>query len=91
MKTLFWLLLAVSASPQAPNPDTGQSPEANQPSMELLEFLGSFETIDGEWIDPMSLEEQYESDAKHYSQTQQTPAKPGQRALFAHLYKNLDE
>jgi hypothetical protein len=25
------------------------------PSMELLEFLGEFQTEDGEWIDPMEL------------------------------------
>jgi hypothetical protein len=27
-----------------------------QASMELLEFLGSFETADGKWIDPTRLE-----------------------------------
>ncbi len=25
-------------------------------SLELLEFLGSFETVDGKWIDPTQLE-----------------------------------
>jgi hypothetical protein len=25
------------------------------PSMELLEFLGAFETAEGEWVDPMML------------------------------------
>jgi len=29
--------------------------DANQPSKALLEFLGSFENADGEWIDPMTL------------------------------------
>ena len=27
------------------------------PSMDLLEFLGAWETDDGEWIDPTSLED----------------------------------
>lgn len=26
------------------------------PSLELLEFLGSFETADGQWVDPTELE-----------------------------------
>jgi hypothetical protein len=28
----------------------------NQPSMEFLEFLGEWETEDGEWVDPQILE-----------------------------------
>jgi hypothetical protein len=31
------------------------------PSMELLEFLGGFETPEGEWLDPMMLAEERES------------------------------
>jgi len=31
--------------------------EAEIPSLELLEFLGNFESSDGEWIDPMTIEE----------------------------------
>jgi hypothetical protein len=31
--------------------------EANMPSMELLEFLGSWETDAGEWIDPALVEQ----------------------------------
>ena len=27
-----------------------------QPDLELLEFLGSFETPDGKWLDPMEIE-----------------------------------
>ena len=30
--------------------------DTDMPSMELLEFLGSWETDDGEWVDPMLLE-----------------------------------
>ncbi|HFE38539.1 MAG TPA: hypothetical protein ENK06_09030 [Gammaproteobacteria bacterium] len=29
----------------------------DQPSLAFLEFLGSFETEDGQWIDPMEIEE----------------------------------
>ena len=31
--------------------------DASMPSMELLEFLGEWETEDGEWIDPILLDE----------------------------------
>ncbi|GAB4300371.1 MAG: hypothetical protein Kow0096_20380 [Thiohalomonadaceae bacterium] len=30
--------------------------EEEAPSPELLEFLGSFETADGQWLDPMDLD-----------------------------------
>jgi hypothetical protein len=30
------------------------------PSMELLEFLGGFETPDGEWLDPLMLADERE-------------------------------
>jgi hypothetical protein len=30
--------------------------EEPPPSLELLEFLGSFETAGGEWVDPVELE-----------------------------------
>ena len=30
--------------------------DAEMPSLELLEFLGDWETDDGEWIDPGALE-----------------------------------
>lgn len=32
------------------------SEDVDSPSLELLEFLGSFETEDGEWLDPLSLD-----------------------------------
>ena len=31
--------------------------DASMPSMELLEFLGEWETEDGEWVDPILLDE----------------------------------
>lgn len=31
--------------------------DASLPSMELLEFLGEWESEDGEWIDPLLLDE----------------------------------
>lgn len=30
--------------------------EEAAPSLELLDFLGSFETADGQWVDPTQLE-----------------------------------
>lgn len=35
---------------------------AEPPDLELLEFLGSFETGDGEWIDPLELTELSDKD-----------------------------
>ena len=64
MSFLFWVLLAAATDQQTPPPATDSKPETTQPSLELLEFLGGFETIDGDWIDPMSFEEQYERDTK---------------------------
>ncbi len=32
--------------------------DSRGPSLELLEFLGSWETDDGEWIDPSELEDE---------------------------------
>ena len=32
--------------------------DSRGPSLELLEFLGSWETDDGEWIDPSELDDQ---------------------------------
>lgn len=31
------------------------------PSLELLEFLGEWETVDGEWLDPIQLLEELDS------------------------------
>jgi hypothetical protein len=35
--------------------DETASANDEPPSMELLEFLGSFETPEGEWLDPLML------------------------------------
>ena len=48
MAILFWVLLATGATQQTPDSESNQQPDPKQPSLELLEFLGSFETIDGE-------------------------------------------
>lgn len=52
---LIWLLGGVAVSAHsAENDDTDNgAPEA--PNLELLEFLGQFETDEGQWIDPDSL------------------------------------
>ena len=64
-KAYLWsmvLLLGLSSSP-AWTQETGQvrqalpPEEAERPSLELLEFLGDWETDDGEWIDPEELEQ----------------------------------
>jgi hypothetical protein len=41
----------------APNPTCGQTPIADEePGVEMLEFLGSFEDKDTGWMDPFELE-----------------------------------
>jgi hypothetical protein len=35
---------------------TARNPIPDRPSMEMIEFLGDFETHQGEWLDPMELE-----------------------------------
>ncbi|HEY0634604.1 MAG TPA: hypothetical protein VGE00_04400 [Gammaproteobacteria bacterium] len=40
------LLLALAGAPAM------AAEETEAPSAELLEFLGSFETVDGAWLDP---------------------------------------
>ena len=35
------------------------------PSLELLEFLGNWETKDGEWLDPVELLEELEAETKN--------------------------
>jgi len=42
---LFLLLLTIALDAKADNYE--------KPSMELLEFLGEWQTKDGEWVDPM--------------------------------------
>ena len=38
--------------------------EQEQPSMELLEFLGGAEKIDGEWVDPLNMIELQEDEQR---------------------------
>ncbi len=47
---LVLALCVCSAQAQALN-------EESEPDMALLEFLGEWETEDGEWLDPTSLED----------------------------------
>jgi hypothetical protein len=56
------LLLGLLNSPalaQEPgkNVDLSGQKDTENPSLELLEFLGDWETDDGEWIDPEELEQ----------------------------------
>jgi len=57
---------------QAPGEAREESENTEMPSLEFLEFLGDWETEDGEWIDPEELEqialtdqEQENEDAKN--------------------------
>ena len=52
-KTLV-LMLVYSISPALYAADELND---DQPNLEFLEFLGSFETEDGQWIDPVEIEE----------------------------------
>lgn len=47
--------LAQTAPPAANEPASEQSQDEQGPSLELLEFLGQWETDDGEWIAPEDL------------------------------------
>ncbi|QPJ63770.1 MAG: hypothetical protein G3M70_09120 [Candidatus Nitronauta litoralis] len=42
---------------EPPSNDKGDNGSDVVPSLELLEYLGEFETEDGEWIDPEELEQ----------------------------------
>lgn len=50
------LMLMASSARTADQLGTGAQVEA-PPPLELLEFLGQWETDDGEWIDPQALED----------------------------------
>lgn len=49
------LVLAQSATPAPVDAASHASQEEQGPSLELLEFLGQWETDDGEWIAPQEL------------------------------------
>jgi len=54
------LLLGLLSSPaygQEPGQVRERSENTEMPSLELLEFLGDWETDDGEWVDPEELEQ----------------------------------
>ncbi len=50
----LWLLSCMTAVQGAENEQTNEQ-NGNLPDLEFLEFLGQFETDEGEWIDPGSL------------------------------------
>jgi len=51
------LLLTISQGLRAAEETDPQTQEGQLPSLELLEFLGSFETDEGDWINPIDLVE----------------------------------
>jgi hypothetical protein len=60
-EALTLLLLFAGGAPAADAP-MGQAEDP--PSMELLEFLGGFETPEGEWFDPLLMVEESQSQAQ---------------------------
>jgi len=50
------LMLTVSSADAADQHGTDAQAEA-PPPLELLEFLGQWETVNGEWMDPQALED----------------------------------
>jgi hypothetical protein len=50
-------LLAAGSSNPPPEPADKVHCANNGAWMEMLEFLGTFETRDGKWIDPLSLDD----------------------------------
>jgi hypothetical protein len=65
------IALLVSGTPVYAEPpsnaDQNNSSDIS-PSLELLEYLGEFETDDGEWIDPEELEQMEDIDDKQENQ-----------------------
>jgi hypothetical protein len=61
---LLWVLLYIAAIHAK---QVGAEPEDDAPSLELLEYLGEYQTQEGQWIDPMSfLETDTDNDANTY-------------------------
>lgn len=58
---MFLCLGSFQSNATEPEPEKPANPEgvkeSEEPSMEMLEFLGSWETEKGQWIDPQELEE----------------------------------
>ena len=66
------LLLGLLGSPAfAQEPEQVGTEESEMPSLELLEFLGDWETDDGEWIDPEELEQIALTDQEQESHEEQ--------------------
>ena len=51
---MLTLILGTSAAAEEPA-KSAASTATDSPSLELLEFLGEWETDDGAWVDPFSL------------------------------------
>lgn len=66
-------LLSTPAFAQEPEQTRKTSEESETPSLEFLEFLGDWETEDGEWIDPEELDQiaLTDSEQKEYEDEQQ--------------------
>ena len=62
-----WLVTSPAWS-QEPGPEWKEATKGNGPSLELLEFLGEFETDEGEWIDPEELDQMESIDELDKSQ-----------------------
>lgn len=50
---MMGILCLLPAAVPADEPETKQ--DDTSPSLELLEFLGAWETPEGQWVDPLSL------------------------------------
>jgi hypothetical protein len=64
MVGIFCLLLStavpvMSQEPEEKDDPKSIAPEEETPSLEFLEFLGEFETDDGEWTGPIELEDMF--------------------------------
>ena len=51
----WWLLLGACLCAPAVQAGKPAAQETAAPSLELLEFLGAWETPEGKWVDPLSL------------------------------------
>jgi hypothetical protein len=49
------MVFLLAQQPVSEAADSGDTVESDTPSLELLEFLGSFETDSGIWVDPADL------------------------------------
>lgn len=80
-----WLVLGVMIISVSPI-DAKDASTLNNQDLEFLEFLGSWETEDGEWVDPLELiekpmdEQEGEDvlyDSKRNGETDDGPGQPG--------------